>query len=55
LDQASVGWNGVAFFDDNDVAGDDVRGWRAPALALPNDHRISGRHRAQGRHSRLGP
>jgi hypothetical protein len=45
----------VAFFDDHDVAGDDIGGGDAPSLTVPNDRRISSRHRAKGGHSGLGP
>ena len=34
FDQPPVGWNRVAFFDQDDVAGDDLRGGDAPSLAV---------------------
>ena len=54
FDQPRVGRNGVAFFDEDDVAGDDIRGGDAASLAAADDGGVRGRHRAQGRHRRFG-
>ncbi len=54
LDQSAAGGNGVAFFDEDDVARNDLRRGDVSPLAAP-DHRRSGcRHRAKGRHRSLG-
>ena len=39
----------------DDVAGDDIRGRDAPAVAAPDDGGIGGRHRAKSRDGRLCP
>ena len=41
FDEPGVGWNGVAFLNENDVARHDLRGGNTLALAVPNDGRIS--------------
>ena len=50
LDQPRVGRNGVAFFDEDDVAGHELARRDALPLAVPNDVGVRRRHLAQRRH-----
>ena len=52
--QPSIGRDGVAFVDQDDVAGDDLGGGEAAPLTVANDRRVGGRHRSQRRHCGLG-
>ena len=53
-DQARIGRNGVALFDEDDVAGDELRRRNAPPLAVADHVGVRGRHLAQRRHRLLG-
>jgi hypothetical protein len=48
FNQTCISWNGVAFFNKNDVAGDEFGGANRPPLALANGRGVGGRHRAKG-------
>ncbi len=54
MDQARVGGNGVAFFDEDEVAGHDFRRRNALPLAVADDVGLCRRHLAQRRHRRFG-
>jgi hypothetical protein len=52
--QPSVGRDGVAFLDQDDVAGDDLRGGDAASFSVANDRSVRCGHRSQGRYRGLG-
>ena len=53
--QPCIGGDGVAFLDQDDVAGDDLRGGDAPSFSVANDRCVRCGHRSQGRDRGLGP
>ena len=54
FDQARVGWNRVALFDEDEIARDDFGGGNRPPLAAADDPGASRRHGAQRRDGRFG-
>ncbi len=53
-DQARVGGDGVAFLQQDEIAGHHVGRGDGPALAVPDHVGVGGRHPAQGGHGFLG-
>ena len=53
--QPSISRDGVTFLDQNDVAGDDLRGGDAASFSVANDRCVGCGHRSQGRDRGLGP
>ena len=54
LNQPRIGWNGVAFFDEDDVSGYDLDGRDGLSRAISNDAGVRGGHLAQRRHGFFG-
>ena len=54
LDQPAIGRNRVAFFDEDDVAGHDLRRGNAAPFAVADHRGIGGRHRPKCGNGRLG-
>jgi hypothetical protein len=52
--QPSVSRNGVAFLDQDDVAGDDFGGGDAESFSVSDNRSVRCRHRSQGRYRGLG-